>query len=149
MSLLFKNYSLVELMYLLIRFNKNKSFLWNTNNTDRNGANEQNAHNIHREKYNFWKSWLVLVIHLFTEHPPSPFYQPTPLFLWENSELQFLVKFWKFKHPFYKWWGSNYDSVGQNFWLCCNLVRYFVSLSDILHQRIKTLFTQYLTCICV
>ena len=60
-------------MYLLIRFNKNKSFLWNTNNTDRNGANEQNAHNIHREKYNFWKSWLVLVMHLFTEHPPLHF----------------------------------------------------------------------------
>ena len=148
MSLLFKNYSLVELMYLLIRFNKNKSFLWNTNNTDRTGANEQNAQHTQRE-IKLLKELVSVSDTPFYRAPPSPFYQPTPLFLWENSELQFLVKFWKFKHPFYKWWGSNYDSVGQNFWLCCNLVRYFVSLSDILHQRIKTLFTQYLTCICV
>ena len=42
MSLFFKNYSLVEIMYLLIRFNKIKFFLWNTKNTDRNGINKQN-----------------------------------------------------------------------------------------------------------
>ena len=43
MSLLFKNYSLIEVIYLLIRFNKIKLFLWNTMNTDRNGVNEQNT----------------------------------------------------------------------------------------------------------
>ena len=30
-------------MYLLIRRNKIKSFLWNTNNTDRNDVNKQNT----------------------------------------------------------------------------------------------------------
>ena len=40
MSLFFKNYSLVEIMYLLIRFNKIKFFPWNTKNTDRNGINK-------------------------------------------------------------------------------------------------------------
>ena len=44
MCFLFKNYSLVEVVYLLIRFNTTKFFLWNTNNTDRNGVNKQNTH---------------------------------------------------------------------------------------------------------
>ena len=38
MSFLFKYYSLVEVIYLLIRWNK-----WNTNN-NRNGVNKQNKH---------------------------------------------------------------------------------------------------------
>ena len=44
MSLLFKNYSLVEVIYLLIRFNKAKPLSLNTKNTDRNGVNKQNTH---------------------------------------------------------------------------------------------------------
>ena len=42
MSFLFKDYSLAEVSYLLIRFNKAK-FLWNTNNTERNGVNKHNT----------------------------------------------------------------------------------------------------------
>ena len=56
MSLLSKNYSLVKVIHLLIRFNKSRSFLWNTKNTDRNGINEQNTHTTHREKDNQRKS---------------------------------------------------------------------------------------------
>ena len=41
MSLLFKNYSLIEVTYLLIRFNKTKLFLCNTKNTDRKGVNKK------------------------------------------------------------------------------------------------------------
>ena len=44
---LFKKYSLVEDIYLPIRFRKTKSFLWNTKNTERNGVYEQNAHTTH------------------------------------------------------------------------------------------------------
>ena len=44
MSFLFKNYSLVKVMYLLIRCNKTRFFLGNTNNTNRNGVNKQNTH---------------------------------------------------------------------------------------------------------
>ena len=44
MILLFKNYLLVEVMYLLIRFSKSKFFPWNTNSTDGNGVNKQNTH---------------------------------------------------------------------------------------------------------
>ena len=47
MSLLFKNYLLVEVIYLLVKFNETKSFLLNTN-TDRNGINEQIKYNSHR-----------------------------------------------------------------------------------------------------
>ena len=50
MSLLFKDYSLAEVIYLLIRFQKTKSFLWNTKNSDKNGVNEQNTRTTHREK---------------------------------------------------------------------------------------------------
>ena len=49
-SLLFKYYSLVEVIYLLIRFIKTMSFLWNTKNTDRNGVNEQNKHTHHKQR---------------------------------------------------------------------------------------------------
>ena len=44
MYFLFKNYPFVEVVYLLIRCNKTKFFLWNAKNTDRIGANKQNAH---------------------------------------------------------------------------------------------------------
>ena len=48
MSFLFRNYSLVEVAYLLIRCNKAKVFLWNTDNTDgninRNDVNKQNTY---------------------------------------------------------------------------------------------------------
>ena len=45
MSLLFKNYCLVEVIYLLIRLLiKTKSFLSNIKNIDTNGVIEQNTH---------------------------------------------------------------------------------------------------------
>ena len=57
MSLLFKNYSIVKVTYLLIRFNKAKFFAWNAKNTDRNGVNKQNTHKhtSHKEKDNIEK----------------------------------------------------------------------------------------------
>ena len=56
MSLLFKNYLFVEVIYLLlIKLNKTKSFMWNTKNTDRNGVIEQNTHTTPREKDTFRK----------------------------------------------------------------------------------------------
>ena len=54
MFLLFKDYSLAEAIYLLIKFHKTKSFLWNTNNTKRNDVNEQNTHT-HSERKKFRK----------------------------------------------------------------------------------------------
>ena len=57
LSFLFKNYSVLEVIYLLIRFIKeNSSFLWNTKTTDKNGINEQNTYTTYREKDNFKKS---------------------------------------------------------------------------------------------
>ena len=44
MPFLYKNYSIVKVIYLLIRHHKTKFFLWNTNNTDGNGVNKQNTH---------------------------------------------------------------------------------------------------------
>ena len=42
--------SLVEVIYLLIKFNKNTFFPWNTNNTDRNGIHQQNIHKTLRKR---------------------------------------------------------------------------------------------------
>ena len=54
-SFLFKDYLLVEVIYMLIGCNKTKFFLWNTNNTDRNDVNKQNTHTNHSEKHNTGK----------------------------------------------------------------------------------------------
>ena len=51
MSFLFKNYSLAQVIYLLIRCYKTTSFLRNTNNTDRIGVNKQT--NIHTNKHTY------------------------------------------------------------------------------------------------
>ena len=55
---LFFNYLLVEVVYLYIRRNKTLLFLWNTNNTDKNGVNKQNTHTHQtlRERQH-WKGW--------------------------------------------------------------------------------------------
>ena len=50
MSLLLKYYTLVEVIHLMIRFNKTTSFLRNTKNTDRMGKNRQNTHTPHTER---------------------------------------------------------------------------------------------------
>ena len=50
MCFLFRNYSLVEAIHLLIRFKKTNSFLWNIKNTVRNGINGHNRHHTQREK---------------------------------------------------------------------------------------------------
>ena len=67
MSFLLKNNSLVEVVYLFVRCNKTKFFLWNTNNTDRNGVNKQNTHFKNLEKNNIGKeegaqlwAWMLL-----------------------------------------------------------------------------------------
>ena len=55
MSLPLKNYSHVEVIYMLSRFNKIKSFSYNIKNPGKNGVNEQNTHTPHIVKYNFRK----------------------------------------------------------------------------------------------
>ena len=55
MSFLLKNFSLVEFVYIFIRCNKTKFFLWNTNKTVRNGANKQKTDTKHLEKVNIGK----------------------------------------------------------------------------------------------
>ena len=55
MSFLFKNYSILAVAYLFIRCNKTKFFLWNINNTDKNGENEQKTHTKRLEKDNTGK----------------------------------------------------------------------------------------------
>ena len=44
MSLLFENFYLVEVIYLVIRFNKTKFLPWNANNTKRYSAHKQNTY---------------------------------------------------------------------------------------------------------
>ena len=80
MSFLFKNYTIVKAIYLLIRCYKTKSFLWNKNNTDNNGVNKQNTyrHTKHSEKNDTEKSMEISDTHFFKTTPL--FYQPLPFY---------------------------------------------------------------------
>ena len=49
MSFLLKKCSVVEVVYLFIRFKKTKFSLQNKHNNDRNGVNEQNTNQTLRE----------------------------------------------------------------------------------------------------
>ena len=92
MSFLFKNYSIVKVIYLLIRCYKTRFFQWNKDNTDRNGVIQQNTH-IHTQPHLFYQP-----LHFYGKNlnpPPLP-----PLFFFkkfENSMLPFLPRFCFFK----------------------------------------------------
>ena len=101
MSLLFKNYSLVEVIYLLIWFNKTKSFQWNTKNTDRNSANEKNTQTTHRENYSFTKGWLVL------ENYP---------FFWNNTRTVFWKISKNLRFELMAWWLSGLEHLNGIQW---------------------------------
>ena len=58
MSFSLKDDSLIEFVYLFIRCNKNKFFLRNINNTDRNGVNKQKTQTKDLEKDNIGKGWI-------------------------------------------------------------------------------------------
>ena len=83
MSSLFKNYWLVEITYLLIRFNKTKFFLWNTKNTARYGVNKQNTHYHSLREWYDWKGWLSIKtndrVPLFLK-TTTLLYQPLPFY---------------------------------------------------------------------
>ena len=96
MYFLFKNYSLVD---LLIRWNKTKSFLWNTNNNDRNGVNKQNTHTKDPRKDNTGKGFLVCKISDTPFLEQSPLFSQTPPILWKKSELSLFVKTLKTQIP--------------------------------------------------
>ena len=85
MPLLFKNYSLVKVTYLLIRFNKTKFFPRNTKNTDRNGVNKQNTHQhtLHTQRQH-WKGLVSIKM------SNTPFFESTP---YTNPSL-FTGKIW-------------------------------------------------------
>ena len=95
MSFIFKNYSLMEVIYLLIRFSETNFFPRNTKNTDRNGVNKQNTHthtHTHTRTPNTQRKIRLVSMKindtLFFKTPPI---LPAPPFLWEKSE----------HHPFF------------------------------------------------
>ena len=107
MSLLFKTYSLAEVISLLFRLDKTKFFLWNKKD-DRNGVNEQNIHTSHAEKNthishaekNTHTSQLVVndIPYFKSNWPILPIHP----FLWESSKPAFFGIFPQTKTPIYK-----------------------------------------------
>ena len=77
------------------------SFLWNTKNTDRIGVNEQNRHTTHKEKDNFRKGKLMLVIAPILGQPPI---FPTRIFMGKFWTHPFLRKFRKLNPLFFCMW---------------------------------------------
>ena len=79
------------------------SFIWNTKNTDRNGANEQNTHITHKERDNLRKGLLMLV----TDIPAFfrnnlPYFTTPSLFTGRFWTCPFWGNFNKLKLPFIK-----------------------------------------------
>ena len=88
MSLLFKDYSVVKAIYLLFRFIKPKSFLWNSKSADRNRADRyaRKTHQPHTEKkMTFERVSVKKVI------PHVPFLEQPPYF---SSPSLFVEKMW-------------------------------------------------------
>ena len=105
MSLLFKTYSLAEVISLLFRLDKTKFFLWNKKD-DRNGVNEQNIHTSHADKNthishaekNTHTSQLVVndIPYFKSNWPILPIHP----FLWESSKPAFFGIFPQTKNPY-------------------------------------------------
>ena len=74
------------------------SFLWNTKNTDRIGVNEQNRHTTHKEKDNFRKGKLMLVIAPILEQLP---YFTNPYFYGKILNLPLFEKISKTQPPIF------------------------------------------------
>ena len=96
--LIFQKSLIEEAAYLLIRFNKTKSFLWNTRNTNRNCVNEQKKHTPHTKRE-------ITLERVSMRISDTPFFAnnspilPSFYFIRERSEPLFLGKFWKLKSP--------------------------------------------------
>ena len=94
---LFKNFSLVKVIYLLIRCCKTRFFLWNTNNNDRNGVNKQNTYTYTPNTQR--KITLKRVSMKISDTPPflnnSTYFTNPSIFLGKIwHPLPFLKKFW-------------------------------------------------------
>ena len=90
-----KIYLHIQVTYLLIRFNKTKSFQWNTKNIYRNGVNSKtHTPHTHTEKI----SYLVLVSDILFLEQPLYFTKPS-FFYSKILHPSFLRKFWKLPPP--------------------------------------------------
>ena len=120
MSLLFQNYSLVEIIHVLIRFNENKSFPPNTRNTDRNDINGQKT-------YAIGYSWLQTPPFLRRNSKSHPFWGKilkTHPFSFISGGFQLWFHCEKSRKPNYK---QNYNKVNINETSINNSVQLFIS----------------------
>ena len=115
MSLLFKNYLHVEVMYLLIICNENKLFPWNTKNTDGNGVYKQNIQ-MHTKHSKITLEIVSMKISdtpfLKTTQPRLPHFTNPSLFIGKICTPPFLWKFWKLKSPLFARTGGS--QLGHN-----------------------------------
>lgn len=89
--LLFKNFSLVEATYLLYRFIKTMSFLWNAKNTDRNCINAWKTHTPHTERKMTFER-----VSVKKSNTPHPLIRATPYF---TNPFLFMRKVWALLSP--------------------------------------------------
>ena len=89
MSLLSKNYWIVEVTYMLIKYNKMRLFPWNT---DRSGKNKQNTN--HHPLCKKWdrKGLLISFFSFKISDRVTPFFKITPYF---TNPSVFMGKIWK------------------------------------------------------
>ena len=131
MSFLFKNYSLVKVIYLLIRCYKTRFFLWNTNNTDRNGVNKENTYTKHSEKDNTGKCYLVWISVIPYHFKNTSPYLSTPPFSGKNLNPHFFRKFWKLKAPPFPFIKGGGSTMKQRFFQINLSVALWFELHDL------------------
>ena len=110
MLLPFKNNSLVEVIYLLIRFNKSK-FLWNANNTNGNGVTKQtNTHTRTHAHQTMRKITLERVSFKVIDNP------------YFNNLFLFIIKLNFFDTQFWAHSAWYYIFASAQFNVCCCIV---------------------------
>ena len=141
----FKNYSLVEVIHLLIRCNKTKFLLQNTNNTDRNSVNKQNTHTYHtlREWWH-WKGLVNMKIidtHLFLN---TPYFTNLSLFMGKNMKPLFQQNFFEE----FQLWARLLVNFCFFFWQCKRYKQWHHHFSElkIYHYRKTSSFLRNITC---
>ena len=114
-----------------IRWYKARFFLWNTNNTDRNGVNKGNTYTKHSEKDNTGKCYLVWISVIPYHFKNTSPYLSTPPFSGKNLNPHFFRKFWKLKAPPFPFIKGGGSTMKQRFFQINLSVALWFELHDL------------------
>ena len=101
----------LKIIQLLIRCYKTRFFLWNTNNTDRNGVSKQHTHaHTHTHNYSsitYFHTNMKVIPSPFFKKPPHLFYQPLRFYVKNPTPPSTYTH--THTHPFFE----NFERMGS------------------------------------